>query len=229
MPRSRIFEILLNTRKDPKKFLFCRVIKFKINEKLVFKDIFCLNIKVEQDFQGFEIVFETMNGVSCLQIIPSKTDSIQYFDHKFKLIIKDPVFLNVHNPSYAFHFGQVSIRSLISCQTTETLFLDNKFLCALMQTQSKKVDIGIESNSRNKNTLPDLKANFCHEENSLNHQTCIQQYKNTSYFIIIQPYSPNFDTSIGMYIFHKIRVLKSVFKWPRFIRIRQPVQQCLIR
>ena len=171
------------------------------------------------------MVFETMKGVSCVQIIPNKLESIQFFDYKFKFLIKDPAFLNVRRPFYSFHFGKVSIRSLISCQTSQTIYIDHKYLCALKQTESKKCDIGIESELKNKTTPTDLIANFCDEENSLNHQTCIQKYQNTSYFIIIQPYSVNFDTSyadINVFDFDKsqkknyddaVRLNQSEFKY----------------
>ena len=143
------------------------------------------------------MVFDTIKGVFCVPIIPNKPESIHFFDYEFKLLIKDPAFLNVRHPFYSFHFGKVSIRSLISCQASQTIYIGHKYLCSLKQTESKKCDIGIESESKNKTTPKDLIANFCHEENSLNHQTCIQKYQNTSYFIIIQPYSVNFNTSIA--------------------------------
>ncbi len=167
--------------------------------------IIIFNKKNTKDSEGYEIAFHTgSNNISCIQIIPNKVESIEYYENKFKLRIKDPAFLDMHKPLYSFHFGQVSIRSLVSCQLSETKSFNNKMLCALKQSQSIKYDIGIESNLKSEETPPDLKADVCDEYKSLNHQTCIQKYRpkmnknsNDTYYIVIQPYSQDFDNSIG--------------------------------
>ena len=85
------------------------------------------------------MVFHTSsNNISCIQFVPHKVESIEYYKNKFKLRIKDPAFLDMHRPFYSFHFGQVSIRSLVTCKLSETKSFNNKILSALKQSQSMK-------------------------------------------------------------------------------------------
>jgi len=109
-------------------------------------------------------------------------------NQKFKLTIKDPSFLNVRDPMFTFHFGKISLRSLIACNNN-----GEKNLCAHAQSESPKIDIGIEN--KLKSYLDDIEANFC-PTRSLMHRTCIQKY-GQKHYIIMQPSSSNFSTTIA--------------------------------
>lgn len=112
-------------------------------------------------------------------------------NHRFKLTLKDPSFLNVRNPMFTFHFGKVSLRALVSCETNNNY--SGRKLCAHAQSESIEVDIGIEN--KLKKRLDDIEPDVCLTR-SLIHMTCIQKY-GPKHYVIMQPSSFDFTTTIA--------------------------------
>jgi hypothetical protein len=112
-------------------------------------------------------------------------------NHRFKLTLKDPSFLNVRNPFFTFHFGKVSLRALVSCDTNNNY--SGRKLCAHAKSESIEVDIGIEN--KLKKRLDDIEPEICLTR-SLIHLTCIQKY-GSKHYIIMQPSSIDFTTTIA--------------------------------
>ena len=69
--------------------------------------------------------------------------------NEFKLTIKDPSFLSVHEKRFSFYFGKASVRALTTCkEPKDNMLYNGKYLCSLEHTRSPKIDIGLKTDKK---------------------------------------------------------------------------------
>ena len=148
--------------------------------------------------------------------MPHDKKLIKNYHNKFILTLKDPAYKSVKNPLYTFHFGQVRLRALATCDNKKSVLLRGVHVCAVQPTESKPVEIGVKNAMEQPRTF-DFKSDICSKINGVYKpqivsQTCIHKYKYfapesttpSTYYMIIQPNVDLFERSVADLNIHNL-------------------------